>query len=104
MAAQVDAIRTQLAFYASTPSYKPILDLHGWGDVATELTRMSKNGQWDEMPRLVDDDMVDAFAIVSPSDQVRDRVQARCAGAIDRVSFIATVPDAVLLELNRAQA
>jgi hypothetical protein len=48
--------------------------------------------------------MVDAFAIVAPPDQVPDRVQARCTGAIDRVSFIATAPDAVLLELNRAQA
>jgi probable F420-dependent oxidoreductase len=86
--AEVTAIRSHLAFYASTPAYKQILDLHGWGDLGPELTRLSKEGRWSEMPELVDDEMLDAFAIVAPLDEVPARVTQRCAGAVDRVSFI----------------
>jgi probable F420-dependent oxidoreductase len=86
----VENVRTQIAFYASTPAYKPVLDLHGWGDLGTELTQLSKSGRWSEMSSLVDDDVLHAFAIVAPPGEVAARVAARCAGAINRVSFIAS--------------
>jgi probable F420-dependent oxidoreductase len=96
------AVRSQLAFYASTPAYKPVLDLHGWGAVGEELTRLSKAGQWEQMSELIDDDMLQAFAIVAPLDEVRDRVQARCAGAIDRVSFLTAAPQQLVLDALRS--
>jgi probable F420-dependent oxidoreductase len=82
------AIRSHLAFYASTPAYKPLLDLHGWGDLGPELTRLSKEGRWSEMPGLIDDEVVDAFAIVAPLDEVPGKLATRCVGLVDRVSFI----------------
>src|SRR6202008_919749 len=54
----------QIAFYGSTPGYRPVLELHGWGDLQTELNTLSKQGEWDEMGRLIDDDILNAFAVV----------------------------------------
>src|SRR5439155_17299805 len=71
LAAAVRASRQQLAFYASTPAYRPVLDLHGWGDLQPELTDLSKQGRWDEMGPLIDDEILDTFAVIgAPSDVV----------------------------------
>jgi hypothetical protein len=64
MAAAVQAVKAQLAFYGSTPAYRPVLALHGWGDLHTELNRLSKKGEWVQMAGLITDDIVDAFAVV----------------------------------------
>jgi probable F420-dependent oxidoreductase len=85
-------IRSQIAFYASTPAYRPVLDLHGWGDLGGELTKLSKEGRWAEMGGLVDDEMLDAFAIVAPLEEVPARLERRCAGVVNRVSFICPFP------------
>ena len=55
--------RSNLAFYASTPSYRVTLDAHGWGDLQPELNRMTKAGRWAEMPQLVDDALLDALCV-----------------------------------------
>ena len=52
------ATRKQLAFYGSTPAYRPVLDLHGWGDLQKDLNTLSKRGAWDEMAGLIDDEML----------------------------------------------
>jgi probable F420-dependent oxidoreductase len=84
-AASREAIARQIAFYGSTPAYRPVLELHGWGELQSELNRLSKLGQWEEMGRRIDDDVLDAFAVVAePRDVVR-ALSERCAGAIDRV-------------------
>lgn len=101
-AAAVRQIRSSIAFYASTPAYKPILDLHGWGDVAAELTTLSKQGRWAEMDALIDDDMLHAFAIVAPPEQVPGRLRDRCGGVVTRVSFLASRPPEELLAAIRA--
>jgi probable F420-dependent oxidoreductase len=85
MAAAAVATRKQIAFYASTPAYRKVLDLHGWGNLHTELHRLSKQGQWDAMGGLVDDDVLSAFAVVAPLDAVADALRKRCDGVIDRV-------------------
>jgi probable F420-dependent oxidoreductase len=97
----VERIRPQIAFYASTPAYRPVVDLHGWGEVGSELTRLSKDGRWSEMAELVTDDMVETFAIVAPLDQVPARVAQRCAGLVNRVSFISDQPSAWLIAALR---
>jgi probable F420-dependent oxidoreductase len=95
-------IRSSIAFYASTPAYRPILDLHGWGDLATELTALSKQGRWAEMDALIDDDVLHAFAIVAPPQDVPRLVSERCAGVVGRVSLIGGNPTPGLLAAIRA--
>ena len=63
--AAAKAVRSQLAFYGSTPAYRPVLDLHGWGDLQTELNTLSKRGAWDDMAALIDDDVLTTFAVVT---------------------------------------
>ena len=60
------AVREQIAFYGSTPAYRSVLELHGWGDLQTELNTLSKRGEWVKMGELIDDDVLDAFAVVGP--------------------------------------
>jgi probable F420-dependent oxidoreductase len=91
MEAEVAAIRSHLAFYASTPAYHPLLELHGWGELGNELTRLSKEGRWPEMGGLIDDDVLNAFAIVAPPEEIAGRLESRCAGVVSRVSVITTV-------------
>ncbi|HLX88593.1 MAG TPA: LLM class F420-dependent oxidoreductase, partial [Acidimicrobiales bacterium] len=83
------AVKAQLAFYGSTPAYKPVLDLHGWGELHGELNRLSKRGQWDTMATLISDDIVDAFAVVGPPDDVPAEIVKRYGGMVTRVSFYA---------------
>jgi probable F420-dependent oxidoreductase len=79
--------RKQIAFYASTPAYRPVLEVHGWGELQTELNALSKKGEWDRMGTLVDDDVLDAFAVVAAPDDVAAAVVARVGDIVDRVSF-----------------
>ena len=78
-----DAARKQIAFYGSTPAYRKVLELHGWGDLQTELHRLSLEGEWDAMGSLIDDDMLNAFAVVGPVDTVAGALRSRCEGAVD---------------------
>jgi probable F420-dependent oxidoreductase len=60
-----EIVKMQLAFYGSTPAYRPVLDLHGWGDLHPELNRLSKAGKWQDMGELLDDEFLATFAIVA---------------------------------------
>jgi probable F420-dependent oxidoreductase len=79
--------RAQLAFYGSTPAYKVVLDAHGWGDLHPELNRLSKEGRWDVMASLIDDEMLNTFAVVGPPDEIAPMITARYGSLIDRVAF-----------------
>jgi len=89
MAAAAKGAREQIAFYASTPAYRPVLELHGWGDLQPELNTLSKRGEWEKMGELIDDDILNAFAVVAPLDQVAGEVLKRFDGLVDRFSFYA---------------
>lgn len=84
---QRTAVCKQIAFYGSTPAYKPVLDLHGWGELQPALNELSKRGEWDAMGELITDDVLDAFAVVAPPDQVVGAVKARYGGLADRISL-----------------
>jgi probable F420-dependent oxidoreductase len=88
-AAADQAVRQQIAFYGSTPAYRPVLELHGWGELQSELNTLSKRGDWVKMGELIDDDVLQAFAVVCPLDQVATEVRARFEGLVDRFSFYA---------------
>ena len=70
-----NGVRTLLAFYGSTPAYRPVLEVEGWEDLQPELNALSKRGQWAEMGRLIDDEMVETLAVVGTPQEcaVRDR-------------------------------
>src|ERR1700684_545136 len=85
MGAAAAGIRKQIAFYGSTPAYRKVLELHGWGDVASELHRLSLQGEWDAMATLIDDEILDAFAVVATIDKLVAALKDRCDGVIDRV-------------------
>lgn len=97
LATAIAATRKQIAFYGSTPAYRRVLDLHGWGDLHTDLHRLSKEGQWDVMGSLIDDEILGAFAVVGPVDGVSAALRGRCDGLVDRVQpiFYAASPDCI---------
>jgi probable F420-dependent oxidoreductase len=100
--------RKQIAFYGSTPAYRKVLELHGWGHVHEELHRLSLQGDWDGMGGLIDDEILDAFAVVAPIDKLAAKIRDRCDGLIDRVmvGFPRVTPEAtvsaVVAELQRS--
>ena len=81
-----DAMRRHVGYYASTPAYRPVLDLHGWGDLQTELYQCSKQGRWDDMARLVDDEVLDTLTIVCTPDELAGEVGERYGGLVDRIN------------------
>ncbi len=83
----LEEIRRQVAFYASTPTYRPVLDLHGWSDAGEQLSRLAARGLWHEMPTLVTDDMLEACAIWGPPDEVATRLRAEYGRLVDRLGF-----------------
>lgn len=83
------AVKKQLAFYGSTPAYRPVLELHGWGDLQTELNNLSKQGKWDEMADLIDDEVVETFAVVESLENLVPTIRRRFDGIVDRFCFYA---------------
>ncbi len=79
--------RKQIAFYASTPAYRPVLELHGWGELQTELNAMSKQGKWDEMGGLITDEILDAFAVRGTPEEIPGLLQQRFGDIVDRISL-----------------
>jgi len=82
---QAEDVRSQIAFYASTPSYRPVLAMHGWGDTADALSAMSRRGVWEDMPGMIDDEMLDTLAVVSPPEDLASAIKARYGGLADRL-------------------
>ena len=81
------AVKKQLAFYGSTPAYRSTLDCHGWGELHSELNRLSKLGHWDEMANLIDDNILNEIAVVGPRDKIASAIRRRLAGIADAVSL-----------------
>jgi probable F420-dependent oxidoreductase len=104
LAEAIRATKQQIAFYASTPAYRGVLELHGRGDTGRELTRMSKEGKWREMGELIDDELFDLMTIAGEPGAVGRGLAARWAGTYDRISLYTTyeVASEVLLEVTDA--
>ena len=79
--------KSQIAFYASTPSYSKVLELHGWQDIVPRLNALLRRGRWNEMHELISDAMLDHFAVTAPPDELPYKVRERYAGLLDRVGF-----------------
>lgn len=92
MASAIRYVRRQIAFYASTPAYHQVLELHGWDDLGRELNVLSRTQdveRWARMGDLIDDDVLNAFAVVAEPDRLGSAIAQRYGDAIDRFSFYA---------------
>lgn len=79
-----ESVRSQLAFYGSTPAYRPVLEFHGWGALQDELNVLSKQGRWAEMTQLIDDEIISTLAVVSEKvDLLAERLLAEYGQMID---------------------
>ena len=79
--------RRQIAFYASTPPYRPVFELEGWGDIADQLKARAARGRWDEMPALITDDMLDRLALTGTWKDLPQKILLKYSGLLDRVSY-----------------
>jgi probable F420-dependent oxidoreductase len=83
-----EAVREQLAFYGTTPAYLPVFELHGYGDLHPELKALARQDRWQEMAKLIDDDLIETIAVVGEPHQVATKLGARLAGISDSVSLV----------------
>ncbi|MEQ3552325.1 TIGR03617 family F420-dependent LLM class oxidoreductase [Pseudonocardia nematodicida] len=88
--AELAEVRRRISFYGSTPAYRPVLDLHGRGDLQDELNRLSKQGRWDDMVGLVDDELLDLMCAAGDPAEVAAGLRRRWGATADRLRF--TVP------------
>lgn len=90
---EIDAAMTgakgRIAFYASTPAYRAVLDLHGLGDLQPQLTALSKQGKWDEMSLLIPDDLVETMAVIGPPEEAGRALRERWADIASSITLYA---------------
>ena len=84
-------VRQQIAFYASTPSYLPVLEAEGW-DFGAELNALSKRGQWDEMASLVPDEAVLTVGVAATIDRLAETIRDRYGDRVQRIGFYTIGP------------
>jgi alkanesulfonate monooxygenase SsuD/methylene tetrahydromethanopterin reductase-like flavin-dependent oxidoreductase (luciferase family) len=78
-------VRQQVAFYASTRTYKGVLDAHGWGETCFKLSAKAAKGDWAGMPAEITDEMLEELAVVGTYDEIAKKLRDRYAGVLDRV-------------------
>lgn len=83
----IETVRARVAFYLSTPSYRRTFELHDWGDIARQASALSRAKDWDALPRLVSDDMLETVATIATYDDIADRLVERYAARVDRIEF-----------------
>jgi probable F420-dependent oxidoreductase len=88
-----ESVRSQISFYASTPTYRTVLEAHGWEPFGERLGVLAREKRWREMPGLVTDEMLGAFAVEAPPEELGPALEERYEGLIDRVSlYLPLVP------------
>ncbi len=80
-------VRERVGFYLSTPSYRRTFELHGWGDIARQASEASRAQRWEELPRLVHDEMLHTVATIATYDHIADQLNERYRGRVDRIEF-----------------
>ena len=85
VASSIEWVRYRIAFYASTPSYWPVLEHHGYGDLGRKLNKMTKEGLWDKMSAEVSDDLVYLFSAVGRYDEIVAAIKTRFVGVADSI-------------------
>jgi probable F420-dependent oxidoreductase len=83
----IETVRGRIAFYGCTVAYKPVLDIHGWGDMQDELIALNRQHKQADMAALITDEMVDTIAIVGDPVSVVAQMKSRLGDVIHRTSF-----------------
>ncbi len=96
-----DVLRDRIAFYGCTVAYKPVLDIHGWGDMQEELIALNRAHDKKGMAALITDEMVETIGIVGTPEDVIDKMKARFGGLIHRTGFGAELDQDDLTEMLR---
>jgi probable F420-dependent oxidoreductase len=84
---ELNFARAQVSFYASTPSYRPVMDLHGWAGVAEKLSSHAAKGEWAEMPMLITDEILNEFCLVTEENRLAEELKKRYNGIADRLAL-----------------
>ena len=84
---QREFCRQQISFYASTPSYRPVMELHGWGEAAERLSSLASRGQWGDMPGLISDEMLGEFCVQAGEDELAGAIRERYSSLADRITL-----------------
>jgi len=79
--------RTQIAFYASTPSYRAVMDLYGWGETAEQLSAFAAQGEWTKMPTLINDEMLNEFCLITTPEKLADDLKKRYEDVAHRLTL-----------------
>ena len=79
--------KSQIAFYASTPSYSRVLEIHGWHDLIPRLNALLRRNRWNEMHKLISDEMLEHFAVIAPPDELPYKIRERYQGLLNRVGY-----------------
>ena len=87
LAERVRDARARIAFYCSTPAYRKAFEIHGLGELATELAVLSKAGRWEEMPERISDDVLHEYVTVGTYDEIGDRLIDRFENVVTSVEF-----------------
>ena len=87
IAAAKGPVKTQIAFYASTPAYRGVLEAHAWGDTQAQLNEMTRKGDWTGMANLITDEMLEAYAVQGSWEEIPGKIKSKYAGILDRVAF-----------------
>lgn len=87
IAEQRERMRAQIAFYASTPTYRVVLETHGWGEIGEQLSQLAKRQQWKEMTALISDEMLHALTVEAGPSEIGAAMRERYTGLIDRIAF-----------------
>ena len=95
LAQRIENVRARIAFYASTRTYRAVFEHHGWGALVPELSLLSRQGRWEDMPGRISDDMLHTIAVVGTYDRIAEQVWRRyhdVAGGVE-FSIPAATPD-----------
>ncbi|MBL7501883.1 TIGR03617 family F420-dependent LLM class oxidoreductase [Frankia sp. CNm7] len=87
LAANIRGTKARIAFYGSTPAYRQVLEIHGWGEAQDELNALSKQGRWDDMADVITDEMLNEFSIVGTPAEVGPRLVAKVGKTYERITF-----------------
>jgi len=87
VAASKQMAKSQIAFYASTPSYRRVLELHGWQELVPQLNALLRRKRWDSLHELISDEMLEEFALIAPPDELPYRLWERYGDLLDHAGF-----------------
>ena len=105
----IEWVRYRIAFYGSTPSYWPVLEHHGFGDLGRKLNKMTKDGLWDKISAEVSNDLLYLFAAVGRYDELYKSVEERYGGCVDMVyastssDVRPSIPSDILQDIKRVK-